>query len=168
MNVIDKLVNYIISKNEKEKIKLYCLIQKSSLASFSGKYNFIECIENDDGFFNYKKFKNNKKLLERIVNIYFDEIYLPSSTADFNGFEDILMIISKINANRNIFFSCCGEIYYKKINFYLLNLDKYFGEIIYCTRLLLDFMLITIIYVLKYIYYFIKNNTKNFFRKMNF
>lgn len=168
MNVIDKLINYIISKSEKEKIKLYCLIQKSSLSSFSGKYNFINFIEKEDGFFCYKNFKNNKELRKKVNSIDFDEIYIPSSTADFRNFEEAFMIASKIKADKNILFNCNREICDKKLNFYLVCFDKYFGEIIYFIKLIFVYMFIFITYIFSYFYYFIKNKLKCFFRKTDF
>lgn len=157
MITMDKLINYILDKNKNIDYRIYCLIQKSSVSSFKHTYPYMDFIEKEDGFFNYKDFKNNSQLIRKFNSIYFDEIYIPSSTVEFNNFEETFMIVSKIKTNKNILFNCDGDIYVKRINFYLICLDKYFGNIVYCIKVLFALLGIAVIYSVVCPYYFIKN-----------
>lgn len=87
---------------------------------FKEKYPNINFIQNQELFFSYKNFKNNKDLKNILNKFFFDEIYIPSSTVDFSNFEEVYLIVSKIKANKNIFFNCDGETYHKKVNFYAI------------------------------------------------
>lgn len=153
---IEKIVKHINNKYKNEEIKFYCLIQKSSIESFQQKYPYIKYIEKEDGFFSYKLFEEDKKLQNQLAEIYFDEVYIPSSYADFPDFNEVFLIGSKIKGKQTILFNCYGETVSKKLNFILLWIDKYLGEIIYFLKVLFALIGIVIIYIFAYPYYFIK------------
>lgn len=154
---MDKLIDHIKDKNKNLEYKMYCLIQKNSIPVYKKSYPYMNFIEKEDGFFNYKNFKNNKELISKLDEIYFNEIYIPSSTADFLDFEETFMIVSKIKADKRILFNCYEESYEQKLIFYILWFDKYFGKIVYFIKVLFALLGIALIYLLAYPYYFVKN-----------
>lgn len=159
--IIDKLILYIMDNNKNTKFNLYCLIPKSLSHELQNKYSFIKCIEKEDGFFSYKKFRRNKELRRKINEIFFDEVYIPSSTEDFLDFEEIFMITSRINANKNIFFNCYGKVHEKKIEYIFEYLHKYFKIITYFIKVFFAIILIGLLYVISCPYYFIKKRFIN-------
>ncbi|WP_434290098.1 hypothetical protein [Clostridium botulinum] len=158
MVTMDKLIMYIIHNNNDYKI--YCLIQESSITSFKNSYPYINFIKKEDGFFNYENFKDNKELISQLNDIYFDEIYIPSSTVDFSNFQETFMIVSKIKANRNILFNCYGEIHKQNLKFYSLWFDKYFNNIVYFIKVFFALLGIAVLYLISYPYYLVKNKLK--------
>ncbi|MCY6353983.1 hypothetical protein [Clostridium sp. ZS2-4] len=155
MAAMDKLINYI--KKHNEDYNIYCLIQKGSIKNFKEKYPCINYIEKEDGFFKYKDFKKNLDLKNKLKDINLDSIYIPSSYVDFPDFQDTFMIASKIASRKYILFNIEEEIQEQNLNFMLLWIDKYLGEIIYFIKVLFALIGIFIIYVLGYPYYFLKN-----------
>lgn len=153
---IEKLINHINNKYKNEEINFYCLIQKSSIENFKQKYPYIEYIEKEDGFFSYNFFKKNKQLKNKLENMHFDEIYIPSSYVDYPDFNEVFLISSRIKNKKIILFNCYGEILEKKLNFVLLWVDRYLGEVIYFIKVLFALIGISIIYAFIYPYYFVK------------
>lgn len=158
IKTMDKLIKYI--KENNKNYNVYCLIQKSSIINFKEKYPHINCIEKEDGFFNYKVFKKNIQLTSKLNSIYFDEVYIPSSTVDFPNFQETFMIASKLNANKNILFNCYADVNEQKLNFYSSYFNKNFSNILYFLKVLVAFLGIALIYLTMYFCYFIKNKGK--------
>ncbi|EPY6466784.1 hypothetical protein ACWO2F_001196 [Clostridium sporogenes] len=154
--VIEQLVDYIKNKHKNENIKLYCLIQKSSVKSFNEKYPSIKCIESEDGFFKYSMFKNNKELLHKLNDFQFDELYIPSSYGDYPDFNEVFLICSKTKNDKTILYNCYGETVEKKLNFASIWIDKNLGEAIYLFKILFALIGISLIYLVCYPYYFVK------------
>lgn len=154
--VTEKVINYINNKYRDEEINIHCLIQKSSTPSFKQKYPFIKYIEKEDGIFSYKIFKKNRVLRKYLKNLYFYETYIPSSYIDYPDFNDVFIISSKIRTEKTILFNCNEEMIEKKMNFIILWVDKYLGEVIYLFKVLFALVGISIIYLFYYPYYFIK------------
>lgn len=155
--VFEKLIKYVNIKYKNDQINLYCLIQKSLVKNFKKKYPNFNCIEKDDGFFEYNQFKRNLKLIENISNNEFDELYIPSSYIDYPDFNDVFMISCRIKNKKTILFNCNEETIEKKFNFILLWIDNYLGDIIYFIKILFALIKIVIIYALYYPYNFIKD-----------
>ncbi|KEI97152.1 hypothetical protein N494_12875 [Clostridium botulinum A2B7 92] len=153
---VEQLVNYINNKHSNEDIDLYCLIQKSSMKSFNEKYPYIKCIEKEDGFFKYSTFKKNKEVINKINNLHFNELYIPSSYADYPDFNEVFLICSKIKNDKTILYNCYGEIVEKKLNFAFIWIDKNLGEVIYFFKILFALIEISLIYLVCYPYYFVK------------
>ncbi|MGJ8770681.1 hypothetical protein [Clostridium botulinum] len=156
METMDKLIKYIKEANKNINYKIYCLIQRGSIKVFQEKYAFIDYIEKEDGFFEYKAFINNKELVKKLNICHFEEVYIPSSYIDYPNFHHTFMIVSKINSKKYILFNKDGEAQEQKFNFYLLWIDKYLSEVIYFIKVLFALVGIFIIYVFGYSYYFIK------------
>ncbi|WP_061320769.1 hypothetical protein [Clostridium botulinum] len=154
--VVEQLINYINNKYSNENIDLYCLIQKSSAKSLKEKHPYIKCIEKEDGFFKYLTFKKNKEVLNKINNLQFSEVYIPSSYADYPDFNEVFLICSQIKKDKTILFNCYGETINKELNFFSLWIDKNLGEIIYFFKILFALIGISLIYLVCYPYYFIK------------
>lgn len=154
MESMEKIINYL--KKYTKDYNIYCLVQKSGIEIFKEKYPHINYIEKDDGFFKYKEFKKDFALKNKLKNIEFDKLYIPSSYADFPDFQDVFMIASKINSKRYLLFNINGEIQEYNFNFISLWIDKYLGEIIYLFKILLALIGVAIIYAVYYSYYFLK------------
>ncbi|ENK1242706.1 hypothetical protein AB2063_000828 [Clostridium botulinum] len=162
IKTMNKLIEYI-KVNNKNDNNVYCLIQKSSIIDFKKKYPHINYIEKEDGFFNYKDFKKNIQLISNLNSIYFDEVYIPSSTVDFPNFQETFMIASKLNTNKNILFNCYGDVNEQKLDFYYSYFNKHFSNILYFLKVLVAFLGIALIYLTMHFCYFIKGkgNFKN-------
>lgn len=154
MKTMERIIDYL--KKYNKNYNIYCLVQKSGIDTFKEKYPHINYIEKKDGFFKYKEFKEDFNLKNKLKNIEFDKLYIPSSYADFPEFQDVFMIASKINSKKYFLFNVNGEIQEYNFNFISLWIDKYLGDIIYLFKVILALIGIAIIYVLYYPYCFFK------------
>lgn len=160
IKVFDMLVKYINKLNEKASYKIYCMIQENSCDSFKEKYPYIEYIKKENGAYKYKKFKTNFNLKKKLNSIKFDEIYIPSSSDNFNGFDETLLIVSKIKSEKVILFNNKGEACKYSPKFIIIFMDKYLSKVMYYTKVVVALFLISLTYIVGYPYYFLKNILK--------
>lgn len=168
MTTIDKLIDYINKKYTDEQLQLYILIQNSLIPSFNQKYPTIHCIEKEDGFFCYKDFKINNRLILKSKEFAFNEIYIPSSCTSFDGFEDIFLIASLIKTEGYVLFNSFQKIQNIKLNNIFLLLNKYYGNGIYLFKVFIAIIMMFCCYITYYSYYKIKNILKYNYRKFLF
>lgn len=157
MTVINKLIDYIVKKYNNQTSELYALIQKGSVIEFNKRYPSIACIEKEDGFFSYKDFKKNVKLKNKLKEIKFDEVYIPSSYPYFNEFYDTFLIANSINTNKYILFNSLEEIQFVKFYKFVILTDKYFGEFIYTIKVSIALIIVAMCYIFYFPYFKIKN-----------
>lgn len=163
LSVMTTTIKYIQDLNSCE-IELYCLTQKNFCDKLRSCYPTINYVMKRDGFFSYKEYLKNKKLRKTLESMYFDEIYLPSSTNNFSGFEDVKLIVHKIPHKKLFFINSNGYIYLDKVNFYKEFSYKLFGSkfLILCGGIKKVFILLILIicYMFVHIYFFIQNKYK--------
>ena len=157
MVVVDKLIDYILKKYNNQICKLYILIQKGSSKAFNKKYPNILCIEKEDGFFSYNLFKKNLRLRNQLSKLKFDEVYIPSSYSNFDGFSETFMIANYIRSENYILFNSLEEIQNIKLNKFKILIQKYLEYIIYTEKVIGALILIGICYIIYYPYCKLKN-----------
>lgn len=160
MVTIDKLISSIQSIY-KDSYEIYMLIQKSSVKSFEEKYKNIKYIEKKDGFFYYRELKKDRIIFNRLKKMKFDNIYIPSSTNNFESLTEVFLIASDIKSKGYSICSWDGEI--NSITLYkgALYVEKYFGELIYFIKLVFALVNITYAYVLYFLWIKVKNVVKH-------
>lgn len=160
-DLMDNIDDKILSNN------IYCFTQKNSVSTLKIKYPYLNFIIKGNDVFNYNRLKNNKELIKQINNIKFDEIYIPSSCANFIDFEQVFMIASKITSNKNILFNVNCEKKIVSLNFWSIKLKNIIRHISYFIQIPIAVLCIALIYIIMYPYKYIKKYVNKFFKIKN-
>ncbi|EKQ51112.1 MULTISPECIES: hypothetical protein [unclassified Clostridium] len=150
-SVIDILIDYI--NNNNERVNIYFLAQESAKDILKEKVEESRIFSLPNGIFDYKVLKNNKKLISEIKKREYDEIYIPSSYEEFEGFEEVKLIATYIKSNKLFLFNCFGSI-----SEFTLSFNKLFfnNKILFPFKFIIAFLVTTSIYLSGVIYHIIK------------
>ena len=151
MQILEKLICYIKKKYpDKQKYQLYILIQKECIQDFCNKYKEIICIEKEDGFFSYSKFKNNKELTSKLKKLNFNEVYIPSSNINFDQFYETFLIASQIKTDKHILVNCNLKVKEVKLKAQKMIFMKEIKKFTYIFKIVIALILIIFAYLIYY------------------
>lgn len=143
MKVMNSLINtiYGIENN------IYCIVQKNTEKEFKELYPNIKTICLDSDYFQYHVYKT--KTHNKIKQIKFESIYIPSSTEYFDSFQEIFKMIELLDYKQVVLYDCYGKttIEYKVNKNIVIAIMEY---IIVC----IFTVFFRILYKLKNKYYF--------------
>lgn len=150
--VFDDLITYINDKYTEE-VNIYCLIQENVIDEFKSKYAFLKPINMKNGKI---KYWHNRNICKDIQKYEFDIMFIPSSYDNFNGFEDIFMIATKIKADKYMLFNVNNEILEKKLEFHKILFNKHLFNLTYKIKVPIIIIIIMILYTIFFIFHKIK------------
>lgn len=99
-DVMDKLFKRI-----GEQANVICYVQENALEEYKARYPYVTFISIHETYFDYDKFCK----LADISQTRFDQIFIPSSTRHFNGFDEIFKIAEMMKCHELIMFNCEGR-----------------------------------------------------------
>lgn len=81
-----------------------CLVQENMVEELQEKYPNVKIVSLKENYFNYESFCKNVNLEDS-----YDTIYIPSTSIQFSGFEEIFEIVDHIKHKKLILHDCEGK-----------------------------------------------------------
>ncbi len=98
-DVMEKLFTRIGDRED-----ITCYVQENAVREYGSKYPHVKFLSIHENYFNYDSFLKSAD----IVQEKFDRIYIPSTSRNFNGFDEIFKIVGLMKYRELVLFNCDG------------------------------------------------------------
>lgn len=121
--VLERLLNDI-RKKFSSNCEIYLAVQEEFYAKMKQKYDYINYIIFDNGFFNYINYKNSINKYSKLICQKYDYIYIPISTTKINGNEEIEKIVCTLHKKKVYIFSSDFKYHRRISNLVFIKYEK--------------------------------------------
>ncbi len=104
----DEILERLFYELHGQGCQLYCYVQSGYIEkcnkAYKEKYKHIIFVDSKR-----KDFQSDSLSLQQLSGIYFDEVYVPSSSPYFRNYENVFFFIEKLDYRQKILYDCYGN-----------------------------------------------------------